>query len=113
MKPPTAIFSLVGEDVILDLDSPRFGDRCIGDIPADDETWEEEERPAIFGCPVAGGELRLRVVCEGVVDDLRGSCGGRKIGEFLEGQFEAMWDGSCLQCRGPGDVCRRQSEASL
>lgn len=59
------------------------GDRGAGDIPADDEAWEQEERAAIFTGPVARRELKFGVEREAVVDGLRGGGGRREVGEVL------------------------------
>src|SRR5690242_16290279 len=56
VQTPAAVLGMrAREEVVLDFDCALGGDRCVGDIPGDDEAREQEHGAAILAGPVAGG----------------------------------------------------------
>ena len=80
MEAPSSIFCLSCKKVVLDLDPSRFWYRCLRYVPADDDSWKEEQRSAIFACPVSGGELEVGIEDEAVVNRLGRLRGRREVG---------------------------------
>ena len=83
MQTPSAIHLLPCEEVILDLDAPWFWYRCLRNVPANDNAWQEEEGTAVFASPVSSRKLSFRIVSEAVVDTFRGACGRWKVRQTL------------------------------
>ena len=83
MQTPSAILLLSCEEVVLDLDAPWFWYRCLRNVPADDDAWQEEEGSAVFASPVSSRKLSFRIVSEAVVDAFGGPCGRCEVRETL------------------------------
>ncbi len=53
-------------------------DRSLGNVPSDDETWQEEQRAAILAGPVARWKLELGEVGDGILSGVQRSVGFRQ-----------------------------------
>lgn len=84
MQAPSAILRMLSrEEVSFYFGGVRARNGRLGDVPGDDETWEEEHGPTIFAAPIAGWQLEVGEERERIGSGLEGCFGGWEAGKIL------------------------------